>query len=429
MSVVKTVRIPKARTSACLHYLFGGDGDRVAGYASDLGDQAQTIQTCRDILAPTSRRNGGLHLIQSFPADELDTDNPDHVALALHSGRELALRVSPDSPSVTVVHVDAKGGHLHSHTFILNHDLMTGKANRDDWTHKRIARENDQLMQELGLQVCERGARTVDSPHLAPSPDFDALDFTSATTRDEVRASLRTAVDLILDREHERIHSLTDLSTVAGEYGISVAVKPDRGHGETVTIAAIDDDGKTLKNDTMSKNGKPRRISVAQKGAALGAAYTAEGLTARIAERQRQKTQEQEKGITSHEHQRLGPSPTPRHRHRPDPTPTPSTAPVERPRRPELTPDQQAARARLLRQVQERERERRRRERDQPAHPTLASRYLRDDAPADPTPVKRDDLSALTPEQRRQVALMQRGMRRERERRAASRSRDEGLSL
>jgi len=61
---------------------------------------------------------------------------------------------------MVVVHDDGKGGCVHAHITVLNHDTVTGKAPRDYRVHWQVKRANDSLMQEEGMEVIAPAPRS-----------------------------------------------------------------------------------------------------------------------------------------------------------------------------------------------------------------------------------------------------------------------------
>lgn len=91
------------------------------------------------------------HLEQSFRADELDANNPDHWARANEIGVATARALWPTRQTVVVTQND--NGLLHNHIFVNNVDPVTGLACRDDdmrWT--RMMPIHDEVLASLGHQ-------------------------------------------------------------------------------------------------------------------------------------------------------------------------------------------------------------------------------------------------------------------------------------
>lgn len=127
------------------------------------------------------RKVQALTYIQSFAANELSADNPDDVNYCNELGAELARRMHPNSPALTITHTDGEGGKVHNHIVVLNHDMQTGYALKDYKLHHQVARVNDELMVGHGFTpvvektVAERGSKGAESTkHVAKARGFDA---------------------------------------------------------------------------------------------------------------------------------------------------------------------------------------------------------------------------------------------------------------
>lgn len=90
---------------------------------------------------------------QNFSPDEFDKDNPEHVARVNELGKKLAEEMH-SADYLVVTHADAKGGHLHNHIYVNNHDYLTGGSLQryTSWSHG-LWQLNDDLMRREGCWV------------------------------------------------------------------------------------------------------------------------------------------------------------------------------------------------------------------------------------------------------------------------------------
>jgi hypothetical protein len=128
--------------------------DRLApGFYCDAPGIAQFIETGNRLAEQNGRRVKAHSYVLSFHPGELDVNDPRDLQRAGDLAFLLAKTMRPNSPAMVVVHDDGKGGCVHAHITILNHNTVTGKAPRDHRVHWQVKRTNDALMQEEGMQV------------------------------------------------------------------------------------------------------------------------------------------------------------------------------------------------------------------------------------------------------------------------------------
>lgn len=299
MSVVVGSHVARQNVRGWIYYVsrLADDGrdERVPVWISDLGESEDAADNAETLLAGTRRTNGGESLVLSFAAREMDINNPDDVQECGDLAYKLAKLIAPNCPAIVGVHVDSDGGLVHAHILILNHDVSTGLSNQNDMRITRCRRINDELMVETGHEVCPLPEITGpsyynDGQEVEPETRVELAD---ATTRDTVRAYLRQEVDAAM--AEPGIETVEDLAEVAAERGLSIQILPDNGHGKTLTYAAVDEDGETIKHEvTGGRSKKPRNISVAQKAKGLGAGYTYESLDKKLKEVAKEATAHQE---------------------------------------------------------------------------------------------------------------------------------------
>ena len=293
---------------------------------SDLGDDPFEIGMNAELLIEgTTRKNLGESLVLSFPAHEMDINNPEHQQRVAELLYEVMKRAAPDSPAVVAVHTDSEGGMLHAHGLLLNHNMKTGRSNQQRMDIKHLRRLNDQLMREEGLEVCNQkirsGGRTwqevmqdrkdtakatdelaAANPDAAPVvPRVTIEDVVKTPTRQTSREFFRQEIDEAVADVATRcvpkdasVDTLGNLPAVPleklqetlSERNISMRILPDNGHGETLTFGAVDDDGEPVMVSRKSRSKKaPEKTSpVAAKGTQLGTGYSPDVLRERMQE-------------------------------------------------------------------------------------------------------------------------------------------------
>lgn len=144
----------KSLIDYCTTPKVGQESDRIAEMYSDLGDSEQFLKYGEEIIKTHNRKVQGFSLLQSFPKNEFDVQNKEHISVVNELGRKLAYNLYPNSPCLVITHADSIGACLHNHILVLNHDLVSDgciKANRH---YKYVRRANDRLMGKYGLEVC-----------------------------------------------------------------------------------------------------------------------------------------------------------------------------------------------------------------------------------------------------------------------------------
>lgn len=246
-----------------------------------------------ELLRPHNHRsNKCLTYIQSWSADEYDKNNPEDVQRAHDLGVETARRLAPNSPFLVATHIDSKGGCVHNHIIILNHDYLTGKAApKSAGNFHNVKRVNDELMKEVGMEVlqpsgswvrlrqAERAAVKAGISTDSTGLGLDELDgYTWADC-------LRKRVDALL--KDERVsgasgadEGLKTAQEIASEYDLSLVVNEHNA----LTIGLVDESGETLTYESGVKRKRTRRA--ADAGSKFGNGYSLEGVQQRIADQQ-----------------------------------------------------------------------------------------------------------------------------------------------
>ena len=89
----------------------------------------------------------------SFSPDELRAHNADDEQMALTHSYKLCKKLYPNSMCYVTVHNDGKGGCVHAHCLVVNHDEVTGKTLQDNLRHFEVKNASDELAAEEGLTV------------------------------------------------------------------------------------------------------------------------------------------------------------------------------------------------------------------------------------------------------------------------------------
>ncbi|MFW9156459.1 relaxase/mobilization nuclease domain-containing protein [Corynebacterium striatum] len=251
------------------------------------------IDEGNELLRPhTQRSNKCLTYIQSWPTDEFDKNNPKDVQRAHDLGVETARRLAPNSPFIVATHIDSKGGCVHNHIIILNHDYLTGRAApKQAGNFHNVKRVNDELMDEVGMKVlqpsgswvrlrqAERAAVKAGISTDSTGLGLDELDgYTWADC-------LRKRVDALL--EDERVSGASDAAEglktareIASEYDLSLRINEH----DALTIGLVDESGETLEYESGVKRKRTRKAVDA--GSKFGNGYSLEGVQQRITEQQ-----------------------------------------------------------------------------------------------------------------------------------------------
>ena len=101
--------------------------DRLApGFYCDAPNIGSFIDLGNQLAEQHGRKVKAHSYVLSFHPDELDVNDPADLRRAGDLGFLLAKKMRPNSPAMIVVHNDGKGGCVHAHITVLNHDLVTG---------------------------------------------------------------------------------------------------------------------------------------------------------------------------------------------------------------------------------------------------------------------------------------------------------------
>lgn len=110
----------------------------------------------------------------SFSPDELKAGNKSDEQMAGEHSYKLCKKLYPNSMCYVTVHNDGKGGCVHAHCLVVNHDEVTGQTLRDNRRHFEVKNASDELAAEEGLSVIG-------------TPKFERERIKEGTTWDERR--------------------------------------------------------------------------------------------------------------------------------------------------------------------------------------------------------------------------------------------------
>lgn len=241
---------------------------RAVKHLSDLASTPENILSGTRAFGAQMRSKGrsveALTLVHSFSPQELQADNEEHQELALQLAYELSERAYPGSLKTVVVHADADGGQLHTHTVVFN-ETETGRAIRANKLHRQVARLNDELMRENGLEVCQPVA----------SRDSQAV----------YHAKKRVEKGTEKPRDRDAITWEEELKLKVDEAVLNPAVKDMDSFQEVLGASGVEVSyGKRRNRATFKMKSEETGKTSSRRGANLGTRYTLEGLAASIAE-------------------------------------------------------------------------------------------------------------------------------------------------
>lgn len=255
--------------------------DRLApGFYCDAPSIDQFIEMGNRYAEQNSRRVKAHSYVLSFHPDELDVTNPEDLKRAGDLGFLLAKKMRPNSPAMVVVHDDGRGGCVHAHITILNHDSATGKAPRDFRVHWQVKQANDALMLQEGMQV------------VMPAPK-NPLDDYWAKKRGGMAAFDQQIGDAIEGAALDpAVFNMATFRAACEARGVEVLVTDHvvRNDGYRSLKAGDTAAGITYRMRDESTPGKSPRIR-RRKASALSPEFTADGLSAAFEMKQRIKEQ------------------------------------------------------------------------------------------------------------------------------------------
>lgn len=102
-------------------------------------------------------RNSGYNIIQSFNDKKFDYRNKKDVQIVNGMGVQLAQRLFPHSNYLVVTHIDGKGKKIHNHIIVINYDMLSKTAIRNNRDIRIIRAVNDDLMRQNNLETVTYG--------------------------------------------------------------------------------------------------------------------------------------------------------------------------------------------------------------------------------------------------------------------------------
>ncbi|MCT2149583.1 relaxase/mobilization nuclease domain-containing protein [Dermabacter vaginalis] len=243
-----------ADVGARVEYLVVGEGakrrahlkaetHRMAAMSCDAGSIEDFVKQGRAWAKQHGRKVQALTYIQSFAKNELSAEKPEDINYCNELGAELARRMHPNSPALTITHTDGEGGKVHNHIVVLNHDMESGYALKNFKLHHQVAKVNDELMLDHGFTpvvektVAERGVKSAESTkHVTKARGFDAQLLEAVRGARGASKSFETFVEECKSR------------------GIDVDVREDKG----ITYRMMDETGpkRRVRRRKASKLGK-----------------------------------------------------------------------------------------------------------------------------------------------------------------------------
>lgn len=296
MSVTKVVR-SKSATSSAIYAAYGTaeNLDNRQVRAARLTMVTPFLEGVSVLnFAMTARMNARMNdrkvetinIIQSWSPDELSIFDEGDIDKAHTAGLLLAEKLAPGADVMVATHTDSKGGHLHNHIVIANHDRLSGKSvtgNGADF-HPAVKQANDEIMRDMGLEVLEPQAEAI------PWAERGAL--TDSNWREVMRGQIAL---LVADERVAGAASVDDaldaMQEFAGDYKLSFGRRGAGGQRKTnnaSSFALLDDDGEVMKVPSKGKT-----VECKSRGSKLGKEYTVKGLR-EVLERAMQEHQRQQ---------------------------------------------------------------------------------------------------------------------------------------
>ncbi|RAV34769.1 relaxase/mobilization nuclease domain-containing protein [Corynebacterium heidelbergense] len=298
---VTTVTRTTSLTAATIYVAYGtrenADADLLrAERLSTIGFRAASplewaVAGCQELRGHPRRTNQAVAYVQSWPREELDRNDPEHVSRAHQAGLELAHRMAPGCPVTVATHTDSASGCVHNHIVILNHDVGTGLAAPKPAGNVHAVRAvNDEIMRDFGLAVLpgreEVSLSRAERIAQAQGRQIDAAGLSlHELTGDTWRSYLRARIDAVLADEH--VGSVDDFIRHGPDHGVHV-----ERQGDALTYALVDDDEDVVRYRT--KRGFRK---CATSGSRLGSDYTTAGVASYLDDLAQARAEEAVEGL------------------------------------------------------------------------------------------------------------------------------------
>lgn len=126
--------------------------NRAAAYASSMASPEEFIACAEEMAAAHCRKYETYNLVLAGDPKVFDVNRPEDLKKMLGLSVGLA-EAAFSAEYLVVIHNDAKGGHVHGHIYVVNHDECTGKALKRNTSWTRGLRQlNDELLVEAGYE-------------------------------------------------------------------------------------------------------------------------------------------------------------------------------------------------------------------------------------------------------------------------------------
>lgn len=206
------------------HGKSGKEPYRCAGAYFSRDDLAEYA---RAIPRGCGRKYEGYGLRLSWSPEELDPADPASVNQAIALTQEVISRLYPHCEYFIGVHTDGKGGKVHTHAAVVNHDYMTGRAIRENRTHRAVSRAVDEVMRTNNISAeSQAGSWRQRRAELEATPGKFAFDVWLGDTLSRAKARARNLAEFL---------NLLDLA------GVETRIKRDAdGQAQGITYAAHD---------------------------------------------------------------------------------------------------------------------------------------------------------------------------------------------
>lgn len=281
MSVTKVVR-SKSATASAIYVAYGTvenlDNRQVRAARLTLVTPflegvsvLNFAMTARMNARKNDRKIETINIIQSWSPEELSIYDDADIDKAHTAGLLLAEVLAPGADVMVATHTDSKGGHVHNHIVIANHDRLTGKSvtgNGADF-HPAVKAANDLIMRDMGLQVLE--------PQPEAIPWAERGQLTDSNWREVMRGQIAL---LVADERVAGAASVDDaldaMQEFAGDYRLSFGRRGATGQRKTnnaSSFALLDDDGEVMRVPSKGKT-----VECKSRGSKLGKDYTVKGL-------------------------------------------------------------------------------------------------------------------------------------------------------
>ena len=194
-------------------------------------------------------------IIQSFGLDELNPDNPEHIAIANEIGQTLASELYPDKQALIVTQADGEGGKLHNHVLVNSVGFVDGKSLRGERTGwKAISDKSDEIIQRYGLKPIERETGAIKST----MAEIKLREKGEYVWKDDLRGRIgSTFENRDITSQDEFVEHMRDEYDVGvrfrGKKGVSYDFIDENGKKRTSRATALADGGVGFNQDAINE--------------------------------------------------------------------------------------------------------------------------------------------------------------------------------